>query len=49
MFLSAVHNHGPAPSSESDGASRRSEGCTFTLGLLSQHRVLGCNGEQWLR
>lgn len=54
VFLSGVHNHSPAPSSEGDGAGGHganmvTEGCTFTLGLLSQHRALRCDGEQRLR
>lgn len=54
VFLSGVHIYGPAPCSEGvgaggHGANMRMEGCAFTPGLLSQHRVLRCDGEQWLR
>lgn len=54
VFFSGTHNHSPTFGSEGDGAGghgadMRTEGCTFTPGLLSQHRALRCDGEQWLR
>ena len=49
MFLSGVHNHGPAAGSEGGeaggrGADVRTEGCTFTPWLLSRSGAMKSSG-----